>query len=178
MEKAVASGAAWSRVGVRGNGAVQANTQVLEAVYVELVLPRIGRGDPEIEKLLVPDRRPDRVPCDEVVRMAREAIPVKDEESAAGRGTVRSLVRFGRLDAVGSLTSPGGLCSRSSLGVIVGAAISTGVARRVLGSLVAVRFVAATLSTVRVVRVTRLFLDSAELPLSLRVWFLLLLLPL
>ena len=44
--------------------------------------------------------------------------------------------------------------------------------------MVAVRFVAATLSTVRVVRVTRLFLDSAELPLSLRVWFLLLLLPL
>ena len=46
--------------------------------------------------------------------------------------------------------------------------------------MVAVRFVAATLSTVRVVRVTRLFLDSAELPFefSLRVWSLLLLLPL
>ena len=176
MEKAVAGGAAWSRVGVRGNGAVQANTQVLEAVYVELVFPRVGLRDPEVVELLVPGRRPDRVPCDEVVRMAREAIPVKDEES--GRGTVRSLVRFGRLDAVGSLTSPGGLCSRSSLRVIVGAATSTGVAQGVLGSLVAVRFVAATLSTVRVVRVTRLFLDSAELPLSLRVWFLLLLLPL
>ena len=44
--------------------------------------------------------------------------------------------------------------------------------------MVAVRFVAATLSTVRVVRVTRLFLDSAELPFSFRVWSLLLLLPL
>ena len=51
-----------------------------------------------------------------------------------------------------------------------------------VGSLVAAWSVVATctLSTVRVVRVTRLFLDSAELPFSLRVymWSLLLLLPL